>query len=241
MLQGLPTESVRNGGVVLITGAAGNLGSAATTAFRTQGARLVLVERSRDKLVRAYGESPDVLLEGDVDLADPAAWDALVARATERFGRIDALVHTVGAYRGGKTLADEDLATWSTLFDANVRSALLACRAVLPGMLARGHGRIVTVASRDALTAEPGAAAYSAMKAAVLRMTESLAAETRGTGVTANCILPAAIDTPQNRASLDPSAWRSLVPADAIADVIAFLASPASRAVTGAALPVYGG
>jgi len=227
--------------VVLVTGAAGNLGAAVTTAFRATGARLVLVERSRDKLVRAYGsESPDVLLEGDADLADPAAWDRLVARATERFGRIDALVHTVGAYRGGRTLAEEDLATWSTLFDANVRSALLACRAVLPGMLARGHGRIVTVASRDALTAEPGAAAYSAMKAAVLRLTESLAAETRRTGVTANCILPAAIDTPQNRAGLDPSAWPSLVPGDAIADVITFLTSPAARAVSGAAIPVYG-
>ncbi|MBM4247025.1 MAG: SDR family NAD(P)-dependent oxidoreductase [Deltaproteobacteria bacterium] len=227
--------------VVFVTGAAGNLGAAVTAAFRATGARLVLVERSRDKLVRAYGSgSPDVLLERDVDLADPAAWDRLVARATERFGRIDALVHTVGAYRGGRTLAEEDLATWSTLFDANVRSALLACRAVLPGMLARGHGRIVTVASRDALTAEPGAAAYSAMKAAVLRMTESLAAETRRTGVTANCILPAAIDTPQNRASLDPSAWPSLVPGDAIADVITFLTSPAARAVSGAAIPVYG-
>ena len=228
--------------VVLITGAAGNLGAAVTTAFRAAGARLVLVERSRDKLVRAYGgaDSSEQLLVGDVDLADPAGWDAIVARATGHFGTVDALVHTVGTYRGGKTLADEDLATWGTLFDANVRSALLACRAVLPGMLARRQGRIVTVASRDALTAEPGAAAYSAAKAAVLRMTESLAAETRGTGVTANCILPAAIDTPQNRAGLDPSAWSSLVPPDAIADVIVFLASPAARAVTGVALPVYG-
>jgi NAD(P)-dependent dehydrogenase (short-subunit alcohol dehydrogenase family) len=229
------------GQVVLITGAAGNLGSAAVTAFRDSGARLVLVERSAQKLARAYEAAhPDALLVGDVDLADPVAWNGIVARATERFGTVDALVHTVGTYRGGKSLAEEDLATWATLFDANVRSALLACRAVLPGMLARGHGRIVTVASRDALTAEPGAAAYSAAKAAVLRMTESLAAETRGTGVTANCVLPAAIDTPQNRAGLDPSAWSSLVPADAIADVIVFLASRASRAVSGVALPVYG-
>lgn len=228
--------------VVLITGAAGNLGAAATAVFRARGARLVLVERSRDKLLRLYGaDAADPLLIGDVDLVDPAAWQEIVARATGRFGRIDVLVHTVGTYRGGRTLAEEDLATWSTLFDANVRSALLACRAVLPGMLARGHGRIVTVASRDALTAEPGAAAYSAAKAALLRMTEGLAAETRGTGVTANCVLPGAIDTPQNRAGLDASAWSSLVPADAIADVIAFLASPAARAVSGAALPVCGG
>ena len=103
------------GQVVLITGAAGNLGAAVTTAFRGSGARLVLVERSREKLVRAYGaESPELLLVGDVDLTDPAAWDGIVTRATARFGTIDALVHTVGTYRGGKTLADEDLASWGT-------------------------------------------------------------------------------------------------------------------------------
>jgi NAD(P)-dependent dehydrogenase (short-subunit alcohol dehydrogenase family) len=227
--------------VVLITGAAGNLGAAAATALRARGDRLVLLERSGDKLARAYDATdPDVLLIGDVDLRDPAAWDGIVKRAVARFGGIDALVHTVGAYRGGKTLAEEDLATWGTLFDANVRSALLACRAVLPGMLARGSGRIVTVASRDALIAEPGAAAYSAAKAALLRMTESLAAEVRGRGVTANCMLPSAIDTPQNRAALEPAARATLVPLDAIADVVVFLTSPAARALNGVALPVGG-
>lgn len=225
--------------VVLITGAAGNLGAAAATAFRARGDRLVLVERSRDKLARAHAASDaDLLLVGDVDLADPVAWQGIAARAEERFGRIDALVHTIGTYRGGKTLGEEDLATWGMLFDANVRSALLACRAVLPGMLERGRGRIVTVASRDALVAEPGAAAYSAAKAALLRMTEGLAAEVRGRGVTANCILPSAIDTPQNRAALDPARWATLVPLDAIADVILFLTSPAARALNGVALPV---
>lgn len=227
--------------VVLITGAAGNLGAAAVAACRARGDRLVLVERSGDKLARAFdAKDPQHMLVGDVDLGDPVAWDGIAARAVERFGGVDALVHTVGTYRGGKKLADEDLATWQVLFDANVRSALLACRAVLPGMLGRGRGRIVTVASRDALVAEPGAAAYSAAKAALLRMTESLAAEVRGSGVTANCLLPSAIDTPQNRAALEPSAWPTLVPIDAIADVIVFLTSPAARALNGIALPVGG-
>lgn len=227
--------------VVLISGAAGNLGRAAAETLRARGDRLVLVERSGDKLARAYDAGDDaLLLAGDVDLTDPAAWSGIVSRAVERFARIDVLVHTVGTYRGGKSLGDEDLATWGLLFDANVRGALLACRAVLPGMLARASGRIVTVASRDALVAEPGAAAYSAAKAALLRMTESLAAEVRGRGVTANCILPSAIDTPQNRAALEPAAWPTLVPTDAIADVIAFLTSPAARALNGVALPVGG-
>lgn len=227
--------------VVLVTGAAGNLGAATAAVLRRRGARLVLVDRTRAKLERAHGGAARAdaeLLIGDVDLTDAATLQAIVARAVERFGALDALVSTVGAFRAGKALPDEDLGTWDLLLALNVRTALVACRAVLPGMLARGRGRIVSVASRDALAGVAGAAAYAASKAALLRMTESIAAECRGRGVTANCVLPGAIDTPQNRAALPPDAHARLVAPDAIAAVIAFLASDAARAVSGAAIPV---
>lgn len=235
---------MRSPPVVLITGAAGNLGSAATAAFRALGARTVLVERSQAKLLRSYGDTAqqqaDVLLIGDVELTDEASWHLIVTRATARFGRLDALVNTAGAYRAGRSLVDADLSDWQTMLDANLLTALVACRAVLPGMLAQQHGRIVNVASRDALAGTAGAAAYAASKAALLRMTESLAAETRGRGVTANCVLPGPIDTPQNRAALSAGARASLTEPAAIADVIVFLASEAARAVSGTALPVGG-
>jgi len=226
--------------VVLITGAAGNLGVAVAAALRARGDRTVLVERSLEKLQRAHGAAAgdEVLLLGGLDLADEDGWRAVVDRALARFGRVDALVHTVGAYRAGRTLADDDLATWDVLLGANLRTALLACRAVLPGMLAQGRGRIVTVASRDALVAAPGAAAYGASKAALLRMTEAIACECRGRGVTANCVLPGPIDTPQNRAALPVSAHAGLADPAAVAEVIAFLVSPAARAVSGAALAI---
>ena len=229
--------------VVLITGAAGNLGAATADAFRAGGARTVLVERSRAKLLARHGDATreDVLLVGDVDLTDEASWQAIVARATERFGRVDALVNAVGAYRAGRTLAADELATWDLLFAANLRTALVACRAVLPAMLAQRHGRVVNVASRDALAGTAGAAAYAASKAALLRMTESLAAETSGSGVTANCVLPGPIDTPQNRAALPAASHAALIAPAAIADVIVFLASPGARALSGAALPIGGG
>jgi NAD(P)-dependent dehydrogenase (short-subunit alcohol dehydrogenase family) len=111
---------------------------------------------------------------------------------------------------------------------------------VVPVMVAQGAGRIIYVAARAGLEGGKNMAAYSAAKSALIRLTESLAAELRGTGVTVNCVLPSTIDTPQNRAAMpkaDPARW---VKPEAIADVILFLASDAARAVHGAAIPVYG-
>lgn len=226
--------------VVLVSGAAGTLGAAVVAAFRARRARLVLVERSRGKLERAYGDADpaSTLLAGDLDLRDDAFWRDVVTRSEARFGAIDALVHTVGAYRGGDALADDDPQTWRTMLDANLLTAVAACRAVLPGMLARRRGSIVTVASRAALAAEPGAAAYSASKAALLRLTETVAAEGRGAGVRASCLLPGPLDTPQNRATTPREAHGSLVAPAALADVVVFLCSTAARAVSGVALPV---
>jgi NAD(P)-dependent dehydrogenase (short-subunit alcohol dehydrogenase family) len=236
-------EDMADTQVVLVTGAAGNLGSATAAALRRRGARLVLVDRTAAKLERAYA-APELgeaqLLIGDVDLTDAATLEAIVAQAEARFGAIDGLVNTVGAYRAGKALQDEDLATWDLVLALNLRTALVACRAVLPGMIARRRGRIVNVASRDALVGAAGEAAYAASKAALLRMTESAAADCAGRGVRVNCVLPGPIDTAQNRAALPADAHGRLVPADAIADVITFLLSDAARAVTGAAIPVYG-
>jgi NAD(P)-dependent dehydrogenase (short-subunit alcohol dehydrogenase family) len=203
----------------------------------------VLVDRTRAKLERAQASSERAaheLLIGDVDLTDAATLEGIVAQAEARFGALDGLVNTVGAYRAGKALQDEDLAAWDQLLALNLRTGVVACRAALPGMIARGRGRIVNIASRDALVAAAGEAAYAASKAALLRMTESVAADCAGRGVTVNCVLPGTIDTPQNRLALPVDAHRRLVPADAIADVIAFLLSDAARAINGAAIPVYG-
>ena len=157
-----------------------------------------------------------------------------------RFGRLDVLVHTVGAWRGGKPVHDTDLADWDFLFNVNLRTTLLCCRAVVPQMLKQGRGRIITVASRDGLAGAAGYAAYSASKSAVLRLNESLADELKVSNINVNCVLPSTIDTPQNRAALPNADFSKWVEPAAIADVILFLASDASRAITGAAIPVFG-
>ncbi len=229
--------------VVMVTGAAGNLGSAVARAFRSAGARLVLVDRAPDRLPALFPEladSPDHYLATGADLTDPDAAQAVVREALNRFGRIDVLVHTVGGYRGGQPVHETDWETWQFLFDLNVRTTWAVVRAVVPVMREQKAGRIILVGARTGVEGGKGTAAHSAVKSAVHRLTESLAAELRGTGVTVNCVVPGIIDTPQNRAAMpkaDPSRW---VQPAAIADVILFLASDAARAVHGAIIPVYG-
>jgi NAD(P)-dependent dehydrogenase (short-subunit alcohol dehydrogenase family) len=231
------------GRVALVAGAGGNLGSAVANAFRAAGARTVLVERDAQRLRQAFPElqgSPDHVLAGGVDLMAPGGLDAVVAQAVERFGRIDILVNAVGGFRAGRPMHETPMETWDLLLDLNLRTTLVAARAVVPAMLAQRYGKIVTVAARAALAGAANMAAYSASKAAVVRLTESLAAELKGDGINVNCVLPGTLDTPENRRDrpdADFSTWGAL---EAVADVILFLTSAAARSVHGAAIPVLG-
>jgi NAD(P)-dependent dehydrogenase (short-subunit alcohol dehydrogenase family) len=227
--------------VVVITGAVGNLGSATVRAFQSRGCATVLVDRSQDRLRAAFpdlADSPDHFLAGGVDLSEPNS--NFVPEILSRFGRLDVLVNTVGAWRGGKPVHEADLSDWDFLFGANVRTTLLYCRAVIPTMLRQGRGRIINVASRDALAGTAGYAAYSASKSAVLRLTEALAGELKASNINVNCVLPGTIDTPQNRNAIPTADFTQWVEPSALADVIIFLASDAARAIHGAAIPVYG-
>ncbi len=232
-----------SGKVVIVTGSVGNLGLATALAFQEVGAKTVLVDRSNERLRENYSNianSPDHLLAGGVDLANPESLGQVVKSALDRFGSIDALVNTVGGWRGGKAAHETDLADWDFLFGINLRTTLLCCRAVIPQMLRQGHGRIVNVASRDALAGGAGYSAYSASKSAVLRLTESMAAELKNSNINVNCIMPGTIDTPQNRKAIPNGDFSKWVEPAAIADVILFLISDAARAINGAAVPVFG-
>jgi len=237
------STSQLGGKVVIITGSVGNLGMATALALQQVGAKTVLVDRSNERLRESYANvanSADHLLAGGVDLANPDSLAQVVKTALDRFGSIDALVNTVGAWRGGKPAHETDLADWDFLFGVNVRTTLLCCRAVIPHMLRQGHGRIVNVASRDALAGSAGYSAYSASKSAVLRLTESMAAELKNSNINVNCIMPGTIDTPQNRKAIPNGDFSKWVEPAALADVILFLISDAARAINGAAVPVYG-
>src|SRR5437899_233931 len=229
--------------VAIITGAVGNLGTATARLFQQAGAKTVLVDRSPDRVREAFkdiADSDNHLLAGGIDLADTASLGKLMEQTVAKFGRVDALVNTVGGYRGGKPVHETDLADWDFLFNVNVRTTLLCCRAVIPQMLKQRRGKIINVASRDGLSGSAGYAAYSASKSAVLRLTESLASELKASNINVNCIMPGTIDTPQNRVAVPNGDYTKWVEPQAIADVVAFLASDASRPINGAAIPVYG-
>lgn len=230
--------------IVVITGAAGNLGQATARAFIDDGAHTILVDRGTGRLTALFpqlSDTPYHMLAENIDVSDAAAAAELVRTGLERFGRIDALVNAVGTYRGGKPVREEKLETWELLWRANLWTTLAMCRAVVPAMLEAGKGRIVNVAARAALAGGANAAAYSASKSAVMRLTESLAAELKGSNIQVNCVLPGTIDTPQNRQAMPEADFGRWVSPEAIADVILFLASENARAVTGAAVPVFGG
>lgn len=226
--------------VIVVTGAVGNLGRATVALVRASGGTVVAVDRSQERLDEAFGSAAGMLRLGGVNLTEEQEVGAMVTAALDRFGRIDGLVNTVGGFRGGKTLSDEGLDTWDLMLTLNLRTTLLTCRAVVPVMVGQGGGAIVNVSAGAALSGPAGLAAYSASKAALLRLGESLSNETKAQGLRVNAVLPGTIDTPQNRAAMpkaDTSKW--VAPED-IANVIAFLLSDAARAVTGAAVPVLG-
>lgn len=227
--------------VVLVTGAAGNLGRAVAGALIGSGARVVLADRSRDRLASLYpSPGANVLLVGDTDFTDAAAVARLAESALGHFGRIDALVNTIGGFTGGKPVHEDDPASWERMMAINLRTTLLSCRAVIPAMIRQGGGRIVNVGARAALGGVAGLGAYVASKSAVIRLSETLAAELKDQGITVNCVLPGTIDTPENRRDMPKADFSRWVPPSEIAEVIVFLVSDASRAVSGASIPVYG-
>lgn len=228
------------GQIVMITGAAGNLGAAVARGFQRAGARVSLLDRGAGRLAAMFTTSPDSLLLEGVEMNDATAVEQAVVATRDRFGRIDALINTVGGYRGGTPLHQLPLEEADALMSLNARTVFVACRAVVPYLLRQGSGKIINVASRAALKGEAGASIYSASKSAVVSLTESLAAEVKDAGLNVNCVLPGLLDTPPNRAAMPDADYSRWVAPEAVADVILFLASDAARAVHGAAIPVYG-
>jgi NAD(P)-dependent dehydrogenase (short-subunit alcohol dehydrogenase family) len=220
---------------VMLTGAAGNLGRAVAGAFAGAGDNLVLLDLKRGAL--QDGERQIFI---DTNLLDAQSVQAAVDKAVQRFKRIDILCNIAGAFRMGSPVHETTDKDWNFLVDVNVRSVLNMARAVVPVMLKVGGGKIVNI---GAFAAQKGAAnmgAYVAAKSAVIRLTETMAAELREKNINVNCVLPTIIDTPENRAAMpdaDPKRW--VAPND-LAQVIVFLASDAARAIHGAALPVTG-
>jgi len=233
-----------SGKVTVISGAGGNLGFAVARRFFAEGVKLALIDRNEDKLrqqLRAEQLDDSGVFIAPADLTRKDQVDQFIDRVVSTFGQVDVLVHTAGGYRPGAKLYEMTEDQWNGLIDLNAKTTFLLNAAAARCMVDKGNtGRIINVAGRAALGGGSTIAAYSAAKAAVLRITESLAAELLKQDITVNAVLPSTIDTPQNRAG-DPKAdFSKWVKPESIADVIAFLASDGARDISGAAIPVYG-
>jgi len=241
---------------VVITGGGGGIGGATSRRFARQGARVAVFDlnlEAAEKVaaqIRAEGGQAEAFR---CDITDRASVDAAVAATLERFGAIDVLVNNAGitgsrqATRCHETPVDE----WDRVHAVNVRGPFLCSRAVLPSMIARGSGHIITIASVAGLVAFPGRCAYTASKGAALMLTRSIAVDYAAAGIRANAVCPGMVYTPMTSWRLDQPELRAemeeripvgrVAEPDEIADAVALLASGRLAYMTGHPLVVDGG
>ena len=224
----------------VISGAAGNLGKAVAARLAAEGASLVLLDRNQARAESLASALPGRHLGLAVDLLDRQATAEALETGRAALGEISIACALAGGFAMGETAHEASEAAWEKMQALNVGTLLSLLAAVTPAMIAAGRGKIVTVGANGALTGVPAMGPYCAAKSAVMRITESAAAELKGHGIQVNGVLPSIIDTPQNREAMpdaDPGAW---VAPEKLAAAIAFLASPDADAVYGALLPVVG-
>jgi|HubBroStandDraft_1064217.scaffolds.fasta_scaffold112958_2 NAD(P)-dependent dehydrogenase (short-subunit alcohol dehydrogenase family) len=222
--------------VILITGAKGGLGTAVTQAFLAAGA--MVAGSSKSILDSDFASPRFAAIRADLTVAESAR--QLVDATLARFGKIDALVHVMGGFAGGTPIPETTDQTWDLMMNLNLRAAFNVLRAAIPPMRQARRGRIVAVASRQAVEPAANLSAYNVSKAALVALIRTAAVENQDAGITANTILPGTMNTEANRKSspdADPSKW---VQTEHVASIAAFLVSDAGAEITGAAIPVYG-
>ncbi len=166
--------------VVVVSGAAGNLGGVISHAFASSGAKSGLLDRRPGRLQEVCGQladDPSHLLIGNVDMTDPDSVEDSFRQVIDTHGRVDILINTIGGFRGGTPVHETSLESWDFMFELNTRSVFLSCRAAVPHMLKQGSGKIVNIGARPGVRGAANLGAYSGAKSAVIRLTETLSEE----------------------------------------------------------------
>lgn len=229
--------------VALVAGGTGGLGRAVTLAFLEEGASVSVTFRRRDEfdaLKMSAGLQAARLTGHEIDVTDESAATTMVAAILANQKRLDVLVNTVGGYKAGMKLWEQDAQVLDQMLSLNLRSGYALSRAVVPAMLSQGEGAIVNIAAKAAVDAPAHAAAYAASKAAAIAMMNSLSADLKGTQVRVNSVLPSIIDTELNRKGMPKADFTKWPKPEEIARVILFLCSDDGRVIRGASIPVYG-
>lgn len=231
------------GKTVMITGAAGGVARAVVEKFAREGANLVLVDYSQDKLDARVQEVQDLLNEyitgiGDLGKPDDAA--ACVQQAESKFGTIDVLAHIAGGFAMGDPVHAVNVDVFERMMYLNARLTYVTCGRVAQHMVEKGvSGSIVAVLARSGLSGAKNAAAYAASKAAAQRIIESMALELRDHNIRVNGVMPSTVDTEANRQAMPNADYQKWVTPMQIAETIAFLASDAASSISGDSLQTY--
>ena len=229
--------------VVLVAGGTGGLGRAVSLAFLQEDTHVIVTYRKEEEFdaLKNLAVGKESQLNGyDVDVIDEAEVGKLVEGIVARYGRLDAMVNTVGGYAGGLKLWELDTKVFDQMLALNLRTGYALSRAAVRVMLKQGSGAIVNIASKAAIEHEAGAAAYAASKAAAVAMIDSLAEDLKGTGIRVNSVLPSIIDTEANRKAMPKADFTKWPKPEDIASVIVFLCGDGGKVIHGAAIPVFG-
>jgi NAD(P)-dependent dehydrogenase (short-subunit alcohol dehydrogenase family) len=230
-----------DGRIIAIAGVAGGLGPVVAERLAELGATIAGTDVSQEKVEEVAGGLglPAERWDGQaVDLLDEEGARGWCAALLERFGRVDALLHLVGGWRGGEPLATAPLADWDLLHELLIRTVQHTTRAFHDALLASEHGRFVLVSSKQAQAPTDSNAAYAAAKAAAEAWTLALADGFEGTSATANVIVVDAILTPRMREENPGEQFPTFTSAEDIADAIAFICSDPSKKMNGQRFPL---
>lgn len=229
--------------VIVVTGAAGNLGSAVVQGFLAQGGTVCALDHRRGRLEELFADSEgkgQLFIFEDVDVTDRKAMEKLSGRISSEVGTVSVLVNTVGGFTMGERVHEISSETWQRMMAINVHSFLNTSAVFVPGMLEQKYGKVISIASKAAWNGGAKTGIYAAAKGALLRLTESMAAELKSHNIRVNSVLPSTIDTPENREAMPNADFSKWVTPKEVTDVIVFLSSEHSSGVTGAAVPVFG-
>lgn len=224
--------------VVVVTGAAGALGSAVCQTFTETGATTVGADvvAKDDEDAQLADDAVAGFVQGD--FTEPETVADTFEQVIEEYGRVDYLANIAGTWMGGDPIEETPVDEFDTLLSINLKTMFLASKHALPHIQETG-GAIVSVSARSSLEGGAGDGPYRAMKAGVRLLTETIAEENKGV-VRANAVMPSVIDTPMNREMMPDSDHDKWVKPRDIAEVIVWLCSDGASVTSGAAVPVYG-
>lgn len=227
--------------VALVTGGTGALGSVLAYRLADEGAQVVVSYRTDKDVEGREGTFRPGIVPVRADLTNEADVVALYDTLVQKYSHVDIVINTVGGFLPAKPLPDVTLAEWDRMMDINLKSAFLSTREALRRMKGQPYGRIVNISAMVGLNPTAGKAPYAVSKAGVSLLTDIVAQEQKGTGITINAIAPSTILTPANLAWAKVGEASKWVKPEEIADLIIYLCSASAGAITGTTFKAYGG